>query len=129
MGHHHAVESSGRKRPGPLPHVRNVNPAPADSPDRNERRFIAIDSDDGKTQGAQIAQMPAMAAGDVENAPAAPDQRGPATHPGRWQIDFMRSRGHGLDYLAAQPLASSPCLVQHSEGISPWRSNHGTQHS
>src|SRR2546427_7796726 len=100
MGHHHAVESSGRKRPGPRLDVRNVNLGPADSPERSERRLVAIDSDDGETQRAQIAQMPAMAAGDVENAPAAADQRGPATHPGRWRIDFMRSRGHGLDYLA-----------------------------
>src|SRR5207244_12625659 len=102
MGHHHAVESSGRKRPGPRLDVRNVNLDPADSPERNERRFIAIDSDDGKTQGAQIAQMPAMAAGDVENAPAAPDQRGPATHPGRWQIDFMGGR-HGVALSPARP--------------------------
>src|SRR5438309_8714751 len=121
MGHHHAVEPSGRKRPGPRLDVRNANLDPADSSERNERRLIAIDSDDGETQGAQIAQMPAMAAGDVENAPAGPDQRGPAAHPGRWRLDFMRLRGHGLDYLAAQPLAPSPCLVQHSEGIFPRR--------
>src|SRR6266849_9726213 len=73
--------------------------------------------------------MPAMAAGDVENAPAEPDQGGPATHPGRGRIDFMRLRGHGANYLAAQALAYPPRLVQHSEGISPWRSGHGTQHS
>ena len=41
-----------------------------------------------------------MAAGDVENAPAGPDQRGPPAHPGRGSIDFVRLRGHGLDYLA-----------------------------
>src|SRR5438132_1682791 len=76
MGHHHAVESSGRKRPGPRLDVRNANLDPADSSERNERRLIAIDSDDGETQGAQIAQMPAMAAGDVENATAALAARG-----------------------------------------------------
>ena len=37
MGHHHAVESSGRKRPGPRLDVRNANLDPADSPERNER--------------------------------------------------------------------------------------------
>src|SRR6267378_4625425 len=119
--HHHAIESSGRKRPGLRLDVRNVNLDPTDSPERNERRLIAIDADDGETQGTQIAQMPSMAAGDVENAPAGPDQVSPATHPGGGRIDFVRLRGHGLDYLAAQPLASPPCLVQHSERISPWR--------
>jgi hypothetical protein len=50
----------------------------------------------------------------------------PATHPGRGRIDFMRVRGHGADYLARRALASAPLVVQHSEGISPWRSGHGT---
>src|SRR6266545_7030679 len=121
VGHHHAVEFSRRKGPGPRLDVGNVNLDPPDFPERTERRLVAIDADDGETQRAQVAQMPAMAAGDVENAPAGRDQGGPATHPGRGRIDFMRLRGHGVDYLAAQPLASPLCLVQHSEGLSSWR--------
>jgi len=61
----------------------NDNPRSAGSTERSERRLVAIDADDGKAQRAQIAHVPAVAAGDVENTPARPDQGGPATHPGR----------------------------------------------
>src|SRR5205814_6828916 len=70
VGHDHAVESSGCKKPGPRLDVRNVSLDAADSLERSERRLVAIDADDGKAQRAQVAHVPAMAAGDVENAPA-----------------------------------------------------------
>src|SRR5258706_9429799 len=128
VGPHPAAEPAWRKGPGPRLDVRNENPRSAGSTERSERRLVAIDADDGKAQRAQVAHVPSVAASDVENAPARPDQGGPATHPGRGRIDFMRVRGHGADYLAARALASPPRLVQHSKGISPWRSGHGTQH-
>src|SRR5258706_14534412 len=72
VGHDHAVELAWRKGPGPRLDVRNENLRSAGSTECSERRLIAIDADDGKAQRAQVARVPAVATGDVENAPARP---------------------------------------------------------
>src|SRR5712692_8624308 len=90
--HHYAVESAGRKGPGPGLDVRNVDFDPACCLESTERRLVAIDADHGETQRPQIAQVPALAAGDVEDAPAGPNQPGPATYPRRGRVGFVGGR-------------------------------------